>query len=344
MRMTTVIAGVLAVCLAGAVPAAARDTVYSLPRTTVTATVAKDGSVGVVEEHTFHFSADGHGAYVDLPVTYRSRIEDVTVSEGGLAYREEGTAELGVDRPAATFAQRDCGGVHRVVWYFAATGGSDRVFRIAYRLRGAVIAYDDHAFLHLPVWGRNWDPSLDRLEVSVRLPRVGKKKETYAAFGRPGELLQPAFAKQTVSATATNVPGGRSAALDVAFPRKQLALTLDTAEDVRKGSGAANLRTLGSGSLVSTDSGTGCPATLTSSSASSSSGGVLSVLGPILASVALLTLLIIFRSAGTGGGSRYRRHHQTGFSSSSGGDSSSSSSSFSGSGGGGDGGGGGGAW
>lgn len=339
MRTMTVISGALAVCLAGAVPAAARDTVYSLPRTTVTATVAEDGSVGVVEEHTFHFSADGHGAYVDLPVTYRSRIEDVTVSEGGLAYRQEGTAELGVDRPAATFAQRDCGGVHRVVWYFAAPGGSDRVFRIAYRLRGAVIAYDDHAFLHLPVWGRNWDPSLDRLEVSVRLPRAGRKKETYAAFGRPGELLRPAFAKQIVSATAANVPGGQPVALDVAFPRKQLALSSDTAEDVRKGSGAASLRTLGSGPLVSSDSGSGCPATPASASTSSSSGGVLSVLGTILAMVALLTLSILFRSGGTG--SRYR---QTGFSSSSGGDSSSSSSSLSGSGGGGDGGGGGGAW
>lgn len=349
IRLTQVFCAAAAVCLAGALPAAASASNYTLPRTTVTATVQADGAVEVVEEHTFHFTAEGHGAYVDIPTGGKRMVLDAAISEGGAPYRESGTAELGVDRPPSTFAQRDCSGTHRVVWYFSALPGADRVFTLKYRLQGAVRVSDKYAMLHLPVWGKNWDPTLEQLSVSVKLPGKGAVQ----AFGQPQGVLKAKPGARVATASASDVAGGRTLAVDVVFPRKSLKADVSSTES--KSSAAAELKTLRSGREVEDDSvGSGCidsheASTLAGDSrgGSSSSGGFGFVV--LFVAIAVLAVIVNKFRGGSGDSSsgyrRYHHHHHTShsssFSSSSGSSSSDSGGSSSSSSGGG---GGGGAW
>ncbi|WP_433435563.1 DUF2207 domain-containing protein [Nonomuraea sp. CA-141351] len=224
-------------------PAAAAAPSYTLPKTVVTATVNGDGTVKVVEDHTFRFSEAGHGAYVDIPRLGGTEVENVTVGEGKALYHAEGTPELNVARPEETFAEGDCtDGPHRVVWYFSAEPGTTHTFRLAYTLRGAVTAYEKHAFLHLPLWGSGWKRDLDELRVSVRLPRAAKGgHQQYRAYGRSDSGFKPALSKdkRTVTGTARDVAAGHPVSLDLALPTAQL-----TDVTPEKGTGAARLAKL----------------------------------------------------------------------------------------------------
>ncbi|GAA3254724.1 DUF2207 domain-containing protein [Nonomuraea helvata] len=327
------------------VPAAAAAPSYTLPETVVTATVNRDGTVKVVEDHTFRFSAAGHGAYVDIPRLGGTEVENVTVGEGQAQYRAEGTPELNVERPGETFAEGDCtDGPHRVVWYFSAEPGSTHTFRLAYTLKSAVTAYKKHAFLHLPLWGSGWKGGLDELRVSVRLPRAAKGgHEQYRAYGRSDSGFKPALSKdrRTVTGTARDVAAGHPVSLDLAFPTAQL-----TDVTPQKGTGAARLAKLGKsvpeaattsecvleGSAAEQDYEPLDAFSDTGSSPTESTGwmGIMFVLILIIAVVSLLA------RAGRAGGwssgtSRPRSYHRHTYHShttwSSGSDSSSSSSS-----------------
>ncbi|MEV1167658.1 DUF2207 domain-containing protein [Nonomuraea sp. NPDC049784] len=232
----------LGLVLAPATAAAAAPS-YTLPKTVVTTTVNGDGTVKVVEDHTFRFSEAGHGAYVDIPRLGGTEVENVTVGEGKALYRAEGTPELNVARPEETFAEGDCtDGPHRVVWYFSAEPGTTHTFRLAYTLKGAVTAYEKHTFLHLPLWGSGWKRELGELRVSVRLPRAAKGgHQQYRAYGRSDSGFKPALSKdkRTVTGTARDVAAGHPVSLDLAFPTAQL-----TDVTPKKGTGAARLAKL----------------------------------------------------------------------------------------------------
>ncbi|GGM72175.1 hypothetical protein GCM10010106_18090 [Thermopolyspora flexuosa] len=246
-------------------PALADDPVYMLPRAVVTAKVAPDGSVAVTQDLTFSFNRAGHGAYVDVPRPVLSRLTDIAVSEDGRPYRKGADAEIGVERPPGTFGEKTCSadGAHRIVWYFDAEPGSIRTFRVRYTMHRAVAAYDDHAFLQLPVWGRNWSQPLERLDVTVRLPRAGREGEVYLAKGAPVEVLEPVVgaSRQVTKATAEDVVGGRPVTLYLAFPTAQLN-NVTTSPSVRlvSGDGAERLESLRQGD-VETDpyQGEDCP-------------------------------------------------------------------------------------
>ncbi|MER6944237.1 DUF2207 domain-containing protein [Nonomuraea sp. NPDC000554] len=223
--------GTLVLGLAAALPAmaGARLTTtdeprYTLPNTVIAATVRGDGTVSVVEDHTFQFTDEVHGAYVDVPMAEGTRISDVTVAEGATRYQRGGEPELGAEGPDGTYAEAACTdeGPHRVVWHFTAAPRTSRTFRLAYTLNGAVTAYDRHAFLHLPVWGRNWLRDLDRLQVTVRL--AGDAGGVHEAFGQPAGRLKASFTGPDATATAVDVPPGQAVALDLAFPRARLDL------------------------------------------------------------------------------------------------------------------------
>ena len=296
MRSALAIAGVLALGSSGV--AVADASVYTLSKTTVTATVNGDGSVKVIEDHTFHFSDTGHGAYQDIPRTAGALVGAVTVGEGSSAYRRSGEAELGVERPAGTFAETDCGGdgPHRVVWYFDAGAGSTRTFRLSYTLKNVITAYDDHAFLNLPVWSRNWVGDLQHLEVSVRLPRPATRKgEVYEAFGRPAGALVPAFDSlgQVVTASADDLGHRRTFTLDLAFPSDRLDLPEEGGAALHKdgSSGSADLETLRSGGkLKDPDKGSACDPP--DATAVSGDDPTLLILGGMAVAVALAVLAI----------------------------------------------------
>lgn len=252
--------GLLAV--AGVLPPLLLEPHYTLPATTIDATVRADGTVHVVEHHTFAFTDRGRGAHVDIPRAPGTAVGELMVSEGGRRYAYR-TGEPEADGPAGTYAEGACAddGPHRVVWNFTAEPGTTRTFRLAYTLKKAVTVHDRHAFLHLPVRAKHWQRGVDRLDVTVRLPRpAGQVRGVYEAFGRPSGHLA-ATVGDGVTATARAVPGVHSLALDVVFPREQLTLPVD-GRHVRVGSGgdgAAGLAALRTGrSLVNAEAGTDC--------------------------------------------------------------------------------------
>ncbi|MEU0569080.1 DUF2207 domain-containing protein [Nonomuraea sp. NPDC005983] len=255
--------------MAGARLATTDEPRYTLPKTVIAATVRGDGTVSVVEDHTFQFTDEVHGAYVDVPMAEGTRISDVTVAEGATRYQRGGEPELGAEGPDGSYAEVACTdeGPHRVVWHFTAAPRTSRTFRVAYTLKGAVTAYDRHAFLHLPVRGRNWLRDLDRLQVTVRL--AGDAGGVHEAFGQPAGRLKASFTGPEATATAVNVPPGHAVALDLVFPRARLDLPGKPGSGqsavVRKDGtdGSADLATLrAGGSLRAPAQDNGCdPAT-----------------------------------------------------------------------------------
>lgn len=266
-RLWVVAVALLAGPVSAAAPAMADEPVYTLPRATVSATVAADGSVRVTQRITFRFTGEGHGAYLDIPRPSLSALTAVTVSENGRRYERRPGAEVGVERPAGTFGDQTCSaeGAHRVAWYFDAEPGSTRTFRVDYTAHGLVTAYARHAFLQLPVWGRNWAQPLERLDVTVRLPRPGRPGETYLARGAPEGVLDPAVdaSRRVTRATAGRVPGGQAVTLHLAFPAAQLDLPEERPSTfpahVVKGDGEDRLAAMRGGDVASTYPGTDCP-------------------------------------------------------------------------------------
>lgn len=94
--------------IAPARASAAVDPLYSLSGTAVLAEVATDGRVTVTEKHTFAWHRPGRGAYLDIPLDSQTRVQDVSVSEGGTVYRRGPDAAIGVHRPAGTYGTACC--------------------------------------------------------------------------------------------------------------------------------------------------------------------------------------------------------------------------------------------
>lgn len=314
-RLWTAVFVLLAV-LTSATPALADDPHYTLPEAVVTAEVGDDGTVRVTQDLTFSFNGEGHGAYVDVPRFNMSTLSDITVSEAAHPYQKGPDAEIGVERPAGTFGEKTCStsGAHRIVWYFDAAPGSTRTFRIGYTIRRAVTIHDEHAFLALPVWGRNWRQTLERLDVTVRLPRAGRKNEEYIAQGDPADVLEATVggSKQETKATAENVRGGRTVALHLAFPTAQLDLPANAASltsSVRRmpGDGAALLEKLRDGKVPASFPGIDCPERSAAQKRDDKSTGTVILQALVL--IAIFAGYLVVRAVfGRGDhGDRYRR-------------------------------------
>lgn len=219
---------------------AAGDPHYTLSETAVLAQVAADGRITVTEKHTFAWHRQGRGAYLDISLGSKTHVEDVSVSEGATAYRRGPDAAVGVNRPAGTYSTACCDADRqRVAWYFSAAPGSTRTFTIRYTLRGAVTAYDDQAFLSLPVWGENWPQRLDLLRVEIRLPRDRVAGAGVLESGRDPALTVDA-ATRTATLTERGIDSGQARTAELAFPRGLLDAN-PAGADVASGSGSAHL-------------------------------------------------------------------------------------------------------
>ncbi|MCK2219112.1 DUF2207 domain-containing protein [Actinomadura sp. ATCC 31491] len=198
--------------------AAADDPIYTLPGTSVLAEVGRDGRVEVTENHTFTWRQQGHGAYLDIPLTAGVRVDDITVSEAGTAYRRGPDAAVGADRPAGTYGTACCAAARqRVTWYFSAAAGTTRTFTVRYTVRGAVTLYSDQAFLRLPVWGEHWPQTLDALRVEIRLPGGGGPGQGVLESAKDPALKVDATAR-TAAMTERGIGPGRSRTVELAFP------------------------------------------------------------------------------------------------------------------------------
>ena len=130
---------------------------YHFPSVLIDATVHADGTLELDERRTFDFRGEFTFATftVDWPF---EQIEEFEVTEDG--------------RPLSVAPISTADGLS-ATWSFAARD-ERRTFRIRYRARCAVDAYQDAAHLLWQFVGTGWDQETDLLRVTVRLPEAAR--------------------------------------------------------------------------------------------------------------------------------------------------------------------------
>jgi hypothetical protein len=215
----------LALCLVAALVAPASayaDKSFTLPRASVSVTLARSGEVLVREDLTFSYSGFFTGAYRDIPLAKDVEVamREVQVSEAGTPYARGGNTVLGSSDAAGRFGAVRMPQGLRIVWHYVQDGG-ERTFTLHYRLRGVVVAHDDAVEVAPQVWGNQWESGLGSLSASV-----------HAAGALPGTRawVEPAWLDHTVGvrrgdvqASVGGVPGKRGVILRVLYPPAALA-------------------------------------------------------------------------------------------------------------------------
>lgn len=221
------LAGWIAAAVGGLVllatpPANAKS--YDLPSAKVVMTVRPDGSLEVTEDITFKFSGSFSGAERSIPVRSFERLDAVTVSENGQAYRPGASTATGSSGDPGTFGAAREGDREHVVWHYAATDQT-RTFRIGYRVQGAALAYDDVVEVNEQVWGSEWPSKLGRLEAILVLPgQAGGSM--LRGWGHPGSVDGTVdLGTDRIVLNASNVPSREAVELHATFPRDLLTST-----------------------------------------------------------------------------------------------------------------------
>ncbi len=182
--LASLIATVAITSLAGAAPAHADSA--DIVNADVSMRLAKDSSLLVTEELTFDYKGHFEGSYRDIVFRHGEEISNVSVSEDGRRYEPGGNTTLGsFDLPDRYGAQRIGSGA-RIVWHYRATDEL-RTFELSYRVRGAVVAYDDVLDLGWTVWGDQWDFELDQLTASVTDPALDPDDQSVPGLGTPAK-------------------------------------------------------------------------------------------------------------------------------------------------------------
>jgi hypothetical protein len=233
---------VLGLVLAGT--AAAKS--FSLPQTSVVATIQPDGSLKVQEYITFAFDGPFSGAYRDIPLRQGELLRDAYVEESGQRYSPGASAELGSQGTPGTYGTASLADRFRIVWHFSAVSRA-RTFVVGYTLVGVTVAYDDVVDVNLKVWGDQWDQSLGQLTAVMILPAPASGP-SYRVWGHPVSVRgdverQP----QQADLRAVHVPPHQFVELRVVFPRSLLQSTGGTQvrhEAALPGSSARSARTL----------------------------------------------------------------------------------------------------
>src|SRR5688572_7845820 len=140
-------------------PASAQQ--YTVDDITVDARIAPDGSMQVREVIAYNLRGRFTFAYRDLP--RETRISDVTVTEGGLAFRQSSSRE------PATFDLEARPESTRIIWYYRADD-ERRSFVVSYRVDGEVRRHADTAELYYKFIGDQWDRPVGRVRVRVDFP------------------------------------------------------------------------------------------------------------------------------------------------------------------------------
>ena len=168
----------------------------------------------------FDFDGDYTGAFRDIPLRDGETIDQIAVSEGDTAYTPGGCAELGCSSPPGTFGTADIDDGIRIVWHYRASFEQKR-FRVAYRLRGVAIAYDDVVDVNLKVWGDEWEVELDQLTSTLIAPG-----EIVRAWGHPVAVRgDVTLDGDRAELRAIDIPAGQFVELRALIPRRVFTST-----------------------------------------------------------------------------------------------------------------------
>ena len=107
----------------------------------------------------------------------------------------------------------------RIVWHYRATD-EERTTVLSYRVRDAVVAYDDVLDIGWAVWGDQWDFDLDHLTASFTNPALDPDDPLYRVWGHPRDV-EGVTVRGDGRATleAEDVNSGTGVELRVTMPR-----------------------------------------------------------------------------------------------------------------------------
>lgn len=205
-------------------PAVAKS--FSIAGAEIEVVVEDDGALHITEFLTYDFSGSFSGAYRDIPLKFGETFEFISVGDEGGTYDPGGCAWLGCSSPAGMYGLDLTTGQARVVWHHS-SNDTTRTFKLVYRLRGVINAYDDVADLNLQVWGDQWSVRADRVAATAEIP-TGAAQGDVLVFGHPyGVDGATSLGADGVSPSleATGVPAHQFVELRVVFPTDLLSST-----------------------------------------------------------------------------------------------------------------------
>ena len=161
----------------GSTPRRAEAKSYHFPEVRIEATVLHDGTLELRERRTFEFDGSFSTGFfsVEPAGTPFARAEGFRVEEDG----EEIPSRVSVGP----------GGSLEAEWSFQAED-ERRTFDISYRIRCAVLVYDDAAHLLWQFVGTGWSEPTDRVQVRVRVPGRAVAAPS-RPVGCPDEVTEP---------------------------------------------------------------------------------------------------------------------------------------------------------
>ena len=181
--------------------------------------LAPNGDLLVTERLHFNYDGTFEGSYRDIDLLHGEQIGDVSVSQDGQSFSPGGNTALGShDRPGV-FGVTQLGNTVRVVWHYQASD-EQRTTVLSYRVRDAVVAYDDVLDIAWAVWGSEWKFDLDHLTASFTNPALDPDDPLYRVWGHPRDVEgQTVRGDGRATLEASDVNSGTAVEMRVTMPR-----------------------------------------------------------------------------------------------------------------------------
>ena len=216
-RLTLGLLAAIAALLTIAAPASARSA--DITAADVALRLAPNGDLLVTERLTFQYDGHFEGSYRDIDLLHGESISDVSVAQDDQRFAPGGNAALGSDDRPGVFGALDMGSTYRVVWHYRATD-EQRATTLSYRVRDAVVAYDDVLDIGWAVWGSQWDFDLDQLTANFTNPALDPGDPLYRVWGHPRDVEgTTARGEGEATLSAEDVDSETAVELRVTMPR-----------------------------------------------------------------------------------------------------------------------------
>jgi len=190
----------------------AREKDFYFPSLKANLFIQKDGSFLIDEYLTFEFQGDFSWASLWLPLEARKGVSSsnqIEISDFQVA------DESGQILPAETRISKER---FEARWYFRAAD-ERRTFHLSYRVKGAILSYDDVSELYWQIIGSEVDRPTERAEILVHLPEAVNRTEELLVYGHgPLSGNSDILDAKTVKFQATSIPAHQFLEIRVIWP------------------------------------------------------------------------------------------------------------------------------
>ncbi len=191
---------------------------FSIESADISAKILSDGSVDFSQTIAINFLGSFSEGFVDLDLDAEQK---AAFDDSSVSVREYG--KEGDDRLPAQISTTAKG--KTIIWVMSANN-EKRIFIISYKLKKTVTAYADIAEFYWKVWGAGWASPVQKMKISVELPREVSDKNNLFGWGHPQLNGIVAIAdNKTVLLDVKNVPANQWVEARVIFPANILSST-----------------------------------------------------------------------------------------------------------------------